>query len=304
MGGHFVEYALKEIQGDSRAVPQLVFNQLQRADGDSVRAALYLIAGGSTDPKQMARELRLKSVRAAENILQFWAGAGLLEPKNAPRLEEPAPVLDTRQINLAAMRDPMVATLMEEVQAHFGKVLSHSEMQRLAGLYLQEEYPLDVILICCAYLAQSGKRTVARLSSELARWRENGVETGEQAERYLVLLERRRKEEEAVAPLFGITPQDLTLAQKRSIYSWFEDWNFSLPMIREALVHAEDKNTIRYVNGILRTWHSQGYTQPSQVQGSGVLQGSNITSTAAQPTQASGSIQAMFSQDWNQAFED
>ena len=241
MGGHFVEYALKEIQGDSRAVPQLVFNQLQRADGDSVRAALYLVAGGSTDPKQMARELRLKSVRAAENILQFWAGAGLLEPKNAPCLEEPAPVLDTRQINLAAMRDPMVATLMEEVQAHFGKILSHSEMQRLACLYLQEEYPLDVILICCAYLAQSGKRTVARLGGELARWRENGVETGEQAERYLVLLERRRKEEEAVAPLFGITPQDLTLAQKRSIYSWFEDWNFSLSMIREALVHAEDK---------------------------------------------------------------
>ena len=299
-----MEYILKSIQGDSCPVPQLVFNQLQRADGDALRAALYLIAGGSADPRQMARELRLKSVRAAENILQFWAGAGLLEPKSAQPLEQQPQALDTRRINLESLRDPMLAAVMEEVQVHFGKVLSHGEMEKLAGLYLQEEYPADMILICCAYLAQEGKRTVGRLAGELARWRDAGVETGEQAERYLALLEKRKKEEAAVAPLFGLKPEDLTLAQKRSIYGWFEDWHFSLPMIREALVHAQDKNTVRYVNGILRTWHSQGYTSPDQVQGSGVLQGNNITSTAAQPTQASGSIQAIFSQDWNQAFED
>lgn len=299
-----MEYVLKAVQGDSCPVPQLVFNQLQRADGDAMRAALYLVAGGSTDPKQMARDLRLKSVRAAENILQFWAGAGLLEPKNAqPLAEQPKP-LNTCQINLASLRDPMVAAIMDEVQVHFGKVLSHSEMEKLAGLYLQDQYPADMILICCAYLAQQDKRSVARLAGELARWRDSGVETGEQAERYLVLLEKRRKEEEMVAPLFGMKPEDLTLAQKRSIHGWFEDWNFSLAMIREAQVHAQDKNTIRYVNGILRSWHSQGYTTPDQVQGAGVLQGNNITATAAQPTQASSSIQAVFSQDWNQAFED
>ena len=145
---------------------------------------------------------------------------------------------------------------------------------------------------------------MGRLAGELARWRSNGVETGEQAERYLALLEKRRQEEQEVAPLFGLKPEELTLAQKRSIYGWYEDWNYSLPMIREALVYAQDKNTIRYVNGILRHWHSQGFTSPAQVQGSGVLQGNNITSTGAAQPAASSSIQAMFSQDWNQSFED
>ena len=42
-------YRLNENAGDSIAVPQLVFRHLDRAGGDPVRGALYMIATRCTD---------------------------------------------------------------------------------------------------------------------------------------------------------------------------------------------------------------------------------------------------------------
>lgn len=44
-------YRLAEQNGESVAVPRLVFAHLARADGDTIRAALYLLGGGGTDPR-------------------------------------------------------------------------------------------------------------------------------------------------------------------------------------------------------------------------------------------------------------
>ena len=59
-------------------MPQLVFTHLAQADGDTIRAALYMLQTGDTDPRTMARALGLPSIEAAKRALQYWAGAGLL----------------------------------------------------------------------------------------------------------------------------------------------------------------------------------------------------------------------------------
>lgn len=43
-------YRLAEQNGESVAVPRLVFAHLARADGDTIRAALYLLGGGRNRP--------------------------------------------------------------------------------------------------------------------------------------------------------------------------------------------------------------------------------------------------------------
>ena len=58
-------YRLAEQNGESVAVPRLVFAHLARADGDTIRAALYLLGGGGTDPRTMARDLGMPSIEAA-----------------------------------------------------------------------------------------------------------------------------------------------------------------------------------------------------------------------------------------------
>ena len=72
-------YRLKELKGDTIAVPQLVFSKLGIAEEYNVRVALYVLATGITDPDKICADLKLRSRISAESALSFWAGAGLLD---------------------------------------------------------------------------------------------------------------------------------------------------------------------------------------------------------------------------------
>ena len=49
-------YRLKELKGDTIAVPQLVFSKLGIAEEYNVRVALYVLATGVTDPDKLCAE--------------------------------------------------------------------------------------------------------------------------------------------------------------------------------------------------------------------------------------------------------
>ena len=141
-------YKLAASNGDTLAVPQLVLTHLTQTDGDTIRAALYILQTHDTDPRTMARALALPSIEAAKRTLQYWAGAGLLVSE---RGAAPAPAAEPARVDLASVaNDPYVAVLCQEAQSIFGKTLSRSEMQRLVGLYLNDGWQPDVILLCCA----------------------------------------------------------------------------------------------------------------------------------------------------------
>ena len=54
-------YRLADNTGDTLAVPQLVLTHLCQTDGDTIRAALYILQTRDTDPRTMARALALPS---------------------------------------------------------------------------------------------------------------------------------------------------------------------------------------------------------------------------------------------------
>ena len=248
-------YRLAAQNGDTVAVPQVVFAHLPRAEGDAVRVALYLLGGGAAEPRTIAHDLGLKSIEAAKRALQYWAGAGLLEKDSAaPAAPEPAPA----KIDLAALNDPYVAVLCQEAQAALGRALGRSEMLRLVGLYLNDGWQPDVILTCCAEAARQNRPTAAAVCRELQRWREAGVETGEDAERYLKQEALRAQRWAQTAALFGAGADKLTRWERTAITRWYEEWGFDDAMIEEALLHAEAHRTVRYVDGILRAWRAQG----------------------------------------------
>ena len=282
-------YRLAEQNGESVAVPRLVFAHLARADGDTIRAALYLLGGGGTDPRTMARDLGMPSIEAAKRAMQYWAGAGLLISE---RGAAPAPAAEPARVDLASVaNDPYVAVLCQEAQSIFGKTLSRSEMQRLVGLYLNDGWQPDVILLCCAEVTRLGRRTIAAVTHLLARWREDGVETGEDAERWLQRAKQREAWCQDAAAQFGIEPRALTNWERRTIARWHEEMGIGREMIDEALLRANGKNTVRYVDGILRAWRAQGITTIDAARRQGQLEGSNIVMTErpnAQPPAASG----------------
>lgn len=275
-------YKLTPQTGDTTAIPQLVMAHLARTDGDTIRVALYILQTGETDPRGLAKTLGLKSIEAAKRALQYWAGAGLLHKERAM----PVPEAQTKteqeklaEIDLSSLQDPRVAFLCEEAQNMLGKPLSRNELLRLVSLYLNDGWQPDVVLLCCGEVVRQGRHTVAAVSRELDRWREAGVETGEDADQYLQRQQKREDWWVEAAKLFDMDPAALTRWERGAIVRWHEEWAFTAAMIEEALLHAEGKRTVRYVDGILRSWHAQGLTTVAAVRGNGQLVGSNILAT-------------------------
>ena len=81
---------------------------------------------------------------------------------------------------------------------------------------MQEGYAPETVMLCVAYVASRGKRTMAAVLHELKVWRAEGVETGEQADAHLKLLALRQTREQYVASLLGIPDSELTLGGRKA----------------------------------------------------------------------------------------
>lgn len=281
-------YRLCTQSGDSIAVPQLIFTNLSRATGDHMRVALYILATHSTDPKDIAHALNLKNVQTAQKALDFWHGVGLLELERSATpvapVQKKQPPLTADEFRMAALRDPMVSTLATEAQAYLGQSLGQKDIQRLVSLYVNESIPVDVVLLCAAHIASQGKHSVAQLERELDRWSDEGITTGQEAENYLFLLKERGLREAKVAGIFGISPDALTMADKRCIRRWFEEYGYSEAMVEEAVLHGNGSKDPKYINGILKSWHAKGWRTPADARGSGSLEGANARVDRAVPS--------------------
>ena len=255
-------YRLKELKGDTIAVPQLVFSKLGIAEEYNVRVALYVLATGVTDPDKICADLKLRSRISAESALSFWAGAGLLEryEENAAPGEEPsAPAPMTwAEIAAASRTDPMISSLIDCAQTGFARPLTHKEMEKLVNLYVQEGFAPETVMLCTAYVASTGRRTMAAVVHELKVWRTEGVETGEQADAHLKLLALRKEREQYVSDLLGIPESELTLGGRKAIARWYEVYGYDDAMVQEAAVQAGPKRDLWYWNSILKTWNAKG----------------------------------------------
>ena len=264
-------YRLKELKGDTIAVPQLVFSKLGIAEEYNVRVALYVLATGVTDPDKICADLKLRSRISAESALSFWAGAGLLEryeENTAPGEEPSAPAPMTwAEIAAASRTDPMISSLIDCAQTSFARPLTHSDMERLVNLYVQDGYAPETVMLCVAYMASRNKRTMAAVIHELKVWRNEGVETGEQADSHLKLLALRQSREQYVSGLLEIPESELTLGGRKAIARWYEVYGYDDAMVKEAAVQAGAKKDLWYWNSILKTWNAKGLRTIHDVRG-------------------------------------
>lgn len=268
-----MSYHIKPQTGDSLAVPQLVLSHLPNTTEANIRVALYVLATGITDPIQIAEKLKLRSHHTAETALLYWAGAGLLEQvEDTPAPLAPPPKLTWIEIEQSARTDPMVAALVQTAQQCFGQSIGRDTMQKVVSLYLQDGYHPEVVLLCLTYLSARGKATLAQLRHELKAWQAEGVTTGDEADRYTRLLEKREQREAFVAQLLQVDITSLTQGGRKAIARWFEQYGFDEDMITEAAVQAGPKRDLWYWNKILHTWHEQGLHTVHDVRGSGTSQ--------------------------------
>ncbi len=140
-------------------------------------------------------------------------------------------------------------------------------MEKLVNLYIVEGFAPETVMLCVAYVASRGKRTMGAVSHELKVWRAEGVESGEQADAHLQLLALRAQREQYVSGLLGIAESELTLGGRKAIARWYEVYGYDDAMVQEAAVQAGPKRDLWYWNSILKTWNAKGLRTIHDVRG-------------------------------------
>lgn len=273
MAGYITRGQERSVVLSARQVDTLV----SAGNGDA--ALLYILLqrlDGPITPEQLAEKLHwsLLKCSAAESALQDM---GLLQ-RTAP----PAAPADERRTyssdELADMLegDEGFRMLVPQTEERLGKRLKTADLEILAGLYGDMGLPVDVIylLVChCIERAQrrfgEGRRpTMRQIEKEGAYWVRLGLFDQESASRYLADYARRMEKSAAYMQVLRLGDRPPVESEQRYILDWI-DMGFT----PEAVALAYDKTVFykkelnwRYLNGILRRWHQQGWHTPEQVE--------------------------------------
>lgn len=273
MAGYITRGQERSVVLSARQVDTLV----SAGNGDA--ALLYILLqrlDGPITPEQLAEKLHwsLLKCSAAESALQDM---GLLQ-RTAP----PAAPSDERRSyssdELADMLegDEGFRMLVPQTEERLGKRLKTADLEILAGLYGDMGLPVDVIylLVChCIERAQrrfgEGRRpTMRQIEKEGAYWVRLGLFDQDSASRYLADYARRMEKTAAYMQVLRLGSRPPVESEQRYILDWI-DMGFT----PEAVALAYDKTVFykkelnwRYLNGILRRWHQQGWHTPEQVE--------------------------------------
>ena len=126
----------------------------------------------------------------------------------------------------------MISSLIDCAQTGFARPLTHREMEKLVNLYMQEGFAPETVMLCTAYVASTGRSTMAAVVHELKVWRTEG--------------------------LLNIPESELTLGGRKAIARWYEVYGYDDAMVQEAAVQAGAKRDLWYWNSILKTWNAKG----------------------------------------------
>ncbi len=268
-------YRPAQYNGDSVAVPQLVFARLTFPDAGEARfrVALYLLQNGECDAARVADALRLSRAEV-ERELAYWEGAGLLERVDTPDgpalPAEKAPrrqYMTTAEVNTAAGADPVLGAMMQELQRIFGGMVGRRDQEIFCTLYTRDGFAADFILTAAVYCQSQGKTGALRVERALFDWQKQGIEDAHAADQHLKLLAARQARCAQVAALLGVAEAGLTLGERRAIAKWDEEYGYGDEMLELARLHAGDKqNDVKYLSSILKRWQGKGYRTTRDVQ--------------------------------------
>ena len=159
-----------------------------------------------------------------------------------------------------SLRDPAIATLLQETQVFLGRTLDPLESRTLLEIYDYDELPVEVILMLVAYCVPrlKNKRALTTMAARIADdWYAQGIVTVPDAEAHIRLLEQREAREAQVAQVLELKDPGFNKSQKARIAQWFEEYGFGLDFVREAYL-AYGNNSIAYLHKILQGWYNSG----------------------------------------------
>lgn len=271
-------YILREDQPNIVLPAQQADRLIGRGDGDAALLYLCLLrADRGVTAQELQRKLKWSQLRlhAAETALQEL---GLIDRPPEKPLPEPAqerPVYTADDLTDLLTGDAGFRMLVPQTEEKLGKRLKTADLQILAGLYDDLGLPADVIyLLVCHCVARSEERygpgrrpTLRQIEKEGYHWAQRGLFDQESASRYLRDWNVRRSAMSRYMQVLGLGDRRPVESEERYIADWM-DKGFppeTVALAYDKTVFYKKELNWRYLNGILRRWHENGWHTEEEV---------------------------------------
>lgn len=271
-------YILREDQPNIVLPAQQADRLIGRGDGDAALLYLCLLrADRGVTAQELQRRLKWSQLRlhAAEMALQEL---GLIDRPPEQKPPEPAqerPVYTADDLTDLLTGDAGFRMLVPQTEEKLGKRLKTADLQILAGLYDDLGLPADVIyLLVCHCVARSEERygpgrrpTLRQIEKEGYHWAQRGLFDQESASRYLRDWNVRRSAMSRYMQVLGLGDRRPVESEERYITDWM-DKGFppeTVALAYDKTVFYKKELNWRYLNGILRRWHENGWHTEEEV---------------------------------------
>ena len=271
-------YILREDQPNIVLPAQQADRLIGRGDGDAALLYLCLLrADRGVTAQELQRKLKWSQLRlhAAEMALQEL---GLIDRPPEQKPPEPAqerPVYTADDLTDLLTGDAGFRMLVPQMEEKLGKRLKTADLQILAGLYDDLGLPADVIyLLVCHCVARSEERygpgrrpTLRQIEKEGYHWAQRGLFDQESASRYLRDWNVRRSAMSRYMQVLGLGDRRPVESEERYITDWM-DKGFppeTVALAYDKTVFYKKELNWRYLNGILRRWHENGWHTEEEV---------------------------------------
>lgn len=271
-------YILREDQPNIVLPAQQADRLIGRGDGDAALLYLCLLrADRGVTAQELQRRLKWSQLRlhAAETALQEL---GLVDRPPEQKPPEPAqerPVYTADDLTDLLTGDAGFRMLVPQTEEKLGKRLKTADLQILAGLYDDLGLPADVIyLLVCHCVARSEERygpgrrpTLRQIEKEGYHWAQRGLFDQESASRYLRDWNVRRSAMSRYMQVLGLGDRRPVESEERYITDWM-DKGFppeTVALAYDKTVFYKKELNWRYLNGILRRWHENGWHTEEEV---------------------------------------
>lgn len=271
-------YILREDQPNIVLPAQQADRLIGRGDGDAALLYLCLLrADRGVTAQELQRRLRWSQLRlhAAETALQEL---GLIDRPPEQKPPEPAqerPVYTADDLTDLLTGDAGFRMLVPQTEEKLGKRLKTADLQILAGLYDDLGLPADVIyLLVCHCVTRSEERygpgrrpTLRQIEKEGYHWAQRGLFDQESASQYLRDWNVRRSAMSRYMQVLGLGDRRPVESEERYIADWM-DKGFppeTVALAYDKTVFYKKELNWRYLNGILRRWHENGWHTEEEV---------------------------------------
>ena len=227
-------------------------------------------------PEELRQRLGFSALQlaAAERTLQE---RGLLSAPKAPPIapSDDHPQYSADELSDMLETDRTFSVLVSQLEQVLGKRMKTADLQLLAGLYDDMGLPADVIYLLVCHCTErttrrfgEGRRpTMRQIEKEGCLWARMGISDQESADRYLRSLSQKQEKAAAYMRVLNIHDRPPVDSELHYLQQW---WEQGFPPETVALAydktvfHKKEMNW-RYLNGILRRWHENGWHTVEEV---------------------------------------